>query len=370
MAFGFLKRDKGPLEVACPACQHRQEESPLAVSTFCKKCNTYLKIEDGVAQAPDAPSTPTFKPSPKTDAEPKSDLASKLEGTLTPVGSPQKAEQAQKSKSQASAPKDLKSEAKVVTPPAPDVIRKKPKLPERPKPPLLQNQQTKPNPNALKRSKTAVPGRKTTPGPIKVREKVPTVAPEAEKTEPKDEVPFVVREAGPDDRMVRCFDCSVEHPTSKNSTSALCPKCGAYISLKDFEIKDDFNSRIQTRGHVFIHKKGVVSSSIIQCHSLTVEGEFTGAAECSGELIIRRHSRIEGEVSCDQLRVEKRAKVEFLKGVKTKGCEIDGLVEGNITCSGRLALHKKATLHGDIKVGTLSIDAGAKHHGQISMGQF
>ena len=352
MSFGLFKKQKGPFEVICPNCSNRQKESPLAVSTICKSCQSYLKIENGIAVATENRATSESSPSIVKSS---------------PDNSPQK-----EAPSSSKPPSPKEKKAPEQSPQAALKPRSKRKLPPRPKPPLLQEQQTKPNPESLNHRKKTKPGSGAHPviGPVKVRPKPPQIAPEpeAKPKEKEDDIPFVVREAGPDDRMVLCFDCEVAHPTSKNSTSALCPKCGAYISLKDFEIKEDFNSRIKTRGTVFIHKKGIVSSSIIQCHNLTVEGEFTGAAECSGELTIRRHSRITGKVQCGKLRIEKRAKVEFLKGAEVKSCEIDGLVEGDIQCKGHLALHKKATLHGNIKVGTLSVDEGAKHVGQISMG--
>ena len=51
-------------------------------------------------------------------------------------------------------------------------------------------------------------------------------------------------------------------------------------------------------------------------------------------------------------------------------CTIDGLVTGHLACRGLLALEKKATLTGNIKVGRLTVADGAKHTGQIQMGGF
>lgn len=169
-------------------------------------------------------------------------------------------------------------------------------------------------------------------------------------------------------RQIRCFDCKAEHQTSPNSTSTLCPKCGTYISLKNYDIRENWNRRIQTRGDVFISKKGVVTGTTIQSHHLTVEGDFTGSVECSGDLIIRRHGEIMGKVICRRLIIEKRATVKFFNSVETDECTIDGLVTGTIVCKGRLSLEKKSVLTGNIKVGRLAIAEGAKHQGQIQMG--
>jgi len=169
-------------------------------------------------------------------------------------------------------------------------------------------------------------------------------------------------------RDIHCFECRAAHTISPSSTSTLCPKCGTYISLKDYEINERWNRRIQTRGDVLIQKKGVVSGTTIQCHHLILEGDFTGGVECSGDLIIRRNGKIMGKVICRKLIVEKRANVEFLNSVETDECVLDGLISGNIHCKGLLTLKKKAVLTGNIKVGRLSIAEGAQHHGQIQMG--
>ncbi|MGE9268811.1 MAG: polymer-forming cytoskeletal protein [Verrucomicrobiales bacterium] len=168
-------------------------------------------------------------------------------------------------------------------------------------------------------------------------------------------------------RLVRCFDCRHEHEVSLRSSSALCPKCGLYISLRDFDIKDTWNKSIQTRGNVTIHKQGLVQGTTIQCDNLVVDGSFSGGVECSGDFTIRRHGKLMGEVTCRRLIIEKRAEVEFLNEVTAREVVIDGTVKGNIRCQGKLSLLKKATLKGDISVGSLTVAEGAKHHGQIRM---
>lgn len=171
-------------------------------------------------------------------------------------------------------------------------------------------------------------------------------------------------------RRAICFECGDVHEANALANSTQCHKCGRLISLANHEIKTHWNSRVQTRGDVFIHRKGVVTGAIIQCHHLVVEGEFTGSVECSGDLTLRRHGKIMGKIVCNRLFVERRAKVDFLNPVETNECRIDGLVTGQISCRGRLALEKRATLTGDIRVGTLTVADGAKHSGQIQMGGF
>lgn len=169
-------------------------------------------------------------------------------------------------------------------------------------------------------------------------------------------------------RVISCFNCDHGHQVSALSTSSLCPKCGTYISLKNYDIKEAWNQRIQTRGDVTVHKQGVVKSATIRCHNLIIDGVFNGGADCSGDFTIRHHGKIMGRVTCRKLLVEKRAHVQFLNTIEAEEVVIDGVVIGSIHCKGKLALLKKATLTGNIHVGSLTVAEGAKHHGQISMG--
>lgn len=284
LAFKFFRgKQHGPTEVICPKCHHRQAEPPLAVSTFCRKCNTHFKIENGKAVA---------QPDPYKNKD----------RSVSALNSPA---------------------SDRIKPPQGDADPNGPKTSTSPK----QAPALKPKKNSLfQKNKTEL-------------------------------------------REIFCFNCKASLKISPSSTSTLCAKCSSYISLKNFDIRERWSRRIQTRGDVFIHKKGTVAGTTIQCHDLTVEGDFTGGAECSGDLIIRRNGKIIGKVICRRLIIEKRAKVEFLNTVETSECKIDGLVTGNIICSGRLALEKKAILTGNIKVGRLTISEGAKHQGQIQMGR-
>lgn len=166
---------------------------------------------------------------------------------------------------------------------------------------------------------------------------------------------------------VQCFECRTVHNIHKSSTSSLCPKCGFYISLKNFDIKGKSAQQIKTRGDVRIYKKGVVNNISIQSHNLTVEGTFSGSASCTGDLIIRQHAKIMGPVECQNLIIESKAQVTFADQVHARKVSIDGEVSGNISCTGHLSLQKKAQLKGDIHVRTLSMEEGAAHNGRITM---
>lgn len=173
----------------------------------------------------------------------------------------------------------------------------------------------------------------------------------------------------PKPRHVICFDCGREHIAAPTAQSSQCPYCSFYISLTDYSITERWNRRIQTRGDVVIEKGGSITGVPITCHNLTVLGELAAAVECSGDLIIVSHGKIPGKVRCHTLRVQRGAKVEFLHAVQAETVYIDGLVTGQIHCSGTVTLEKRAELRGLVRAARLTVKQGAKHSGVIEIVQ-
>ena len=352
MAFGFFKGNQsGPREVACPLCDHRQTESPLAVSSYSKGCGAYLTFKDGKIKARPKTVENPFEnrpPQPKVEIDYKEReersgpyLSRPPVVTPPPVITPTTVEAVDDVEA-VDHPEDESEETGIVELATPEVTSPSPLVPPR---------APKPIESALVEK--------------------PAARPDASKEDSQKSFLDKTQSSKPlNTRRAMCFECGDAHNANALSNSTQCRKCGRMISLSNHDIKGPWDSRIQTRGDVFIHKKGIITGATIQCHNMIVEGDFTGSVECSGDLILRRHGKIMGKVICDRLLVEQRAKVDFLNPVETNECRIDGLVSGNIACRGRLALEKKATLTGNIKVGTLTVADGAKHSGQIQMGSF
>ncbi len=168
-------------------------------------------------------------------------------------------------------------------------------------------------------------------------------------------------------REVTCLGCGHSYHVAGEAQSSQCPKCGNYMSLLDYSIDEHWNRRIQTSGNVVIQKAGRVAGVTLRCHHLTVLGELAGSVECTGDLIIRSHGKIVGKVHCRNLRIEKGAKVEFLNPVTADSAFIDGMVRGQISCSGPVVLEKRAELHGLVRTSSLVVRPGAKHSGTIEM---
>lgn len=171
----------------------------------------------------------------------------------------------------------------------------------------------------------------------------------------------------PEKRIVSCYHCNFAFETVKEAHSSQCRKCGGYISLKSYEIDHAWRRRIQTRGDVVIQKGASIVGVNVQCHHLTVLGTLAASVECSGDLRIRSHGKILGNVKCRGLRVERGAVVDFQGDVFAERAYIDGQVHGQLNCTGTITLEKKAHLKGLAKAGGLVVKAGAKHTGLMEV---
>lgn len=335
--FGFFQnkqKETGPTEIACPLCDHRQLESRLAVSSYCRHCGAYLTFEKSgeVKARPQTPPDPFANRPPQPEVEidysPREDKEPILPASL----------RVRRTVEDSFPDEDTPGEGSA-SPVSPAI-------------------KTQPEPSQEPSEPEAPVVRQETVTGVSRYQGVPT-AKGNEAAHRKIET-----------REVTCFECGATHAANILTNSTQCRSCGRLISMADREIRDTCSSPIQTRGNVHIHKKGLVRAAPIQCHDLIVEGDFTHDAECSGDLIIRRHGRIPGKIRCRRLLVEKRAKVEFLGPVEMEEGKIDGIVTGNLACHGLLTLEKKSILTGNLKVGRLSIAEGAKHNGQVRTGPF
>lgn len=171
----------------------------------------------------------------------------------------------------------------------------------------------------------------------------------------------------PAKRLVDCFHCGKIFEVVRDAQSSQCLKCGGYISLKDFEVNNEWRRGIQTRGNVVILKSGTIIGVHVQCHDLTVFGKLAASVECSGILRIRSHGKIIGNMKCRELRVERGAKVEFQGEISAEHAFIDGNVKAQLTCTGTITLQKKSHLQGLARAGGIIVKAGAKHSGMMEI---
>lgn len=199
----------------------------------------------------------------------------------------------------------------------------------------------------------------------------PTVAPaKTEKPKEKENTGGLLRRfflKEPVKRPIICYHCQKSFEVVPSAQSTQCRKCGGYISLRNYEIDHAWRRRIQTRGNVHILKGASIIGVHVQCHDLIVAGQLSASVECSGKLAIRSHGKILGNVRCDELRIERGAKVEFQGDVFARSAYIDGEAKAQITCTGTITLEKKAHLQGLARAGGLVVKAGAKHSGAMEV---
>lgn len=175
--------------------------------------------------------------------------------------------------------------------------------------------------------------------------------------------------ATPENRIVVCTECRREHSASVQAQASHCPACGAYVSLRNYEINEKWHRRIQTRGNVHIMKKGSVQGVMIQCHDLTVEGVFHGSVDATGEVIFHHSAKILGKISCQQVKIPPHCEMETQHPIITHQALVQGQLHGSIIATGGVTLDKKALVVGDITAGSIVIAPGAKHKGMIMIKQ-
>ncbi len=168
-------------------------------------------------------------------------------------------------------------------------------------------------------------------------------------------------------RSIICYHCENVFEVVPEAQSSQCGKCGGYISLRDYEVDHPWRRRIQTRGDVTILKGGSIIGVMVQCHHLTVLGALEAPVDCSGDLRIRSHGKVIGNMRCRELRVERGAVVEIQGEVHAQRVFIDGQVKAQISCTGTIILEKKAHLQGLARAAGLIVRKGAKHTGKMEV---
>ncbi len=80
-----------------------------------------------------------------------------------------------------------------------------------------------------------------------------------------------------------------------------------------------------------------------------IDGLIEGDLNCSGKVVIGEAGRVKGTIVCQQ-------------------AEIMGLLEGKINCHQQLSLRSSGKITGDVQTKTLIVEPGAVFNGTCSMG--
>ncbi|MDF1826502.1 MAG: polymer-forming cytoskeletal protein [Verrucomicrobiales bacterium] len=163
---------------------------------------------------------------------------------------------------------------------------------------------------------------------------------------------------------VRCFRCYHIQQVSRFAKSTQCERCSVYISLANYEIKTQKNHTLRTRGDIVIGRRGGLRKCEIACHHLTVNGVIDAFVDCSGDAVFRHSGVVRGNLYCRKLLIEKNCVVEFPDGVKAEKAEIQGQLEGDLTCSGQVRINRTGSVSGDVQAVEIDLKDGATISGQ------
>lgn len=80
-----------------------------------------------------------------------------------------------------------------------------------------------------------------------------------------------------------------------------------------------------------------------------IDGLIEGEINCTGKIVIGEAGRVKGTIMC-------------------QNAEILGLMDGKISCSQQLSLRTSGKIQGDVHTKTLIVEPGAQFNGTCSMG--
>ena len=171
------------------------------------------------------------------------------------------------------------------------------------------------------------------------------------------------------EREISCLSCHAKQQVSSSAQSSLCPKCGSYIDLRDFKIAGPFGRSIQTQGEVIVTSKGDLSSSRVVCREATIEGQLRGTLNCTGVVHVKVRGKILGTIDSQNVVIEKKAEVEFMRPLKGHAIEINGKISARIVCEGMVTINKGGVMEGTIYAKSINIEKGGVFSGELFIGQ-
>ncbi|MBU6181502.1 MAG: polymer-forming cytoskeletal protein [Verrucomicrobia bacterium] len=164
-------------------------------------------------------------------------------------------------------------------------------------------------------------------------------------------------------RPVHCLKCGRTHMVSQKAQSTICPGCYAPIELIEVSINASASRAVDTRGHLKIGPKGILSSNWIVCGSARVEGTFHGHMRCEGEARLALQKPSPGRISAGHLVVEKKSRAEFRQPVEGDAITVEGELNADVRCSGIVRVLKNGRLEGRIETTSLVVEKGGVLHG-------
>ena len=92
-----------------------------------------------------------------------------------------------------------------------------------------------------------------------------------------------------------------------------------------------------------------IVGNVVADSDFRIDGLIEGDLQCTGKVVIGEAGRIKGTIAC-------------------QNAEMLGLLEGKIVCSQQLSLRSSGKIQGDVQTKTLIVEPGAVFNGTCSMG--
>ncbi|MGF1655758.1 MAG: polymer-forming cytoskeletal protein [Verrucomicrobiales bacterium] len=168
-------------------------------------------------------------------------------------------------------------------------------------------------------------------------------------------------------RTVTCFECRSTHKVSSLAKTTLCPNCGSYVDLQDFNINGFFSRSIRTRGRLIISGRGDLNCGRAVCGSAVIEGRIRGSLDCEGKAVFKSKAKLAGDIQVNHLVIERAADVEFSRPVRAGRVEIMGKLTGTVMCDTEVYIYRKGSLVGAIHAKSLIVDQGGSFVGDTEI---
>lgn len=105
-----------------------------------------------------------------------------------------------------------------------------------------------------------------------------------------------------------------------------------------------------TSAHNVIAAGTKVIGKIESIENFRIDGNIEGDIDCKGKIIVGQTSKVVGNIICDNI-------------------ELMGVVNGNIACLGTIVFRNQSKLIGDLKTKVIEIEPGAIFTGTITMSE-
>jgi cytoskeletal protein CcmA (bactofilin family)/ribosomal protein S27E len=168
--------------------------------------------------------------------------------------------------------------------------------------------------------------------------------------------------------IARCFECPGMREVPKAASSTLCPKCGAYIDLKDYKIAGAYTRSIRTGGRLIIAAKGDLISRRAYCGSAEIEGSLRAELICSGDVTIKRKGKIGGGIEARKIYIDRKCEAELVHPIRAELIEIHGMIIVPNISARRMVINKTGRLIGSVSAQGFVVERGGYFIGDVSIG--